>query len=736
MRRVLPALLLALSCLVASGATQRVEAHAYLVRSDPGANQIFPDAPPVVQLWFTEEPELRFSQIEVYNTARVRVQMPALQSVPEDRRVLLARLDPLAPGVYTVVWRALSSVDGHTTVGAFAFGVGLGQEVTGPVSGVLTQGIQSSRASPVEAAVRWLAYLSFAGVLGGLTFIPFVLEPALASLGRRQARPVDRTAQTAGGAVRHTMQRAIIRLAWWGWWGSFATTMAAAVVQTARAAGMPLSGLFSLGGPLITLLLETRYGQVWFSRVLFLVLLGLTLSRLRPGPNRLGHRDRTLWYVAASFAALFPLTLSLTSHAAAVDPSAVAGAPFVPVIADWVHLLATGVWVGGLLVLVFALPRGLVAAGHGHRLSLVAALIPSFSTVAIASVAALTLTGVYQSVLHVGSVDALRGTDYGRTLLLKLVLVVPLVLLGAFNLIFARPRLARAEMAATDGTRRTAGDRAIRTFSTMVSAEALLATAVLLVVGVMTLNQPAKDAWADLTRGITLEQTSGDLRLRLRVDPGTPGFNAFALLVRDRGGRPVSVEKAALVVTMVEHDMGQNEVVLTPEGNGRYTAEAGVAGMVGTWHAEAVVRRTGREDVRTRFEFVLSEQPAQVVDGRSGTTPGTVVGPVAPAAARVIRNPVPPTEESLAIGKELYTQNCLVCHGVTGRGDGPAARALRPPPADLAQHVTQHSEGELWWWITNGVPGTQMPAWRNTLSDEQRWHVLNYLVQAFGPTGR
>jgi putative copper resistance protein D len=85
---------------------------------------------------------------------------------------------------------------------------------------------------------------------------------------------------------------------------------------------------------------------------------------------------------------------------------------------------------------------------------------------------------------------------------------------------------------------------------------------------------------------------------------------------------------------------------------------------------------------------------------------------------------------------QIYQQNCMVCHGVQGRGDGPAARAMRPPPADLTQHVTAHTEGELWWFVTNGVAGTQMPAWKNSLSDNDRWDVINYITKAFAPGAR
>jgi len=157
--------------------------------------------------------------------------------------------------------------------------------------------------------------------------------------------------------------------------------------------------------------------------------------------------------------------------------------------------------------------------------------------------------------------------------------------------------------------------------------------------------------------------------------------------------------------------------------------------MTGTWEAEALIRRQGRDDVRHTFELKLGDTlGATGVAGQGTAVPAGT--PVAPSEARALRNPIPPSEQSLATGQQIYVQNCLVCHGVQGRGDGPAALALRPRPADLTQHVTAHTEGELWWWVTNGVAGTQMPAWKAALSDEERWNVVNYIVDAFSPKNK
>ena len=70
----------------------------------------------------------------------------------------------------------------------------------------------------------------------------------------------------------------------------------------------------------------------------------------------------------------------------------------------------------------------------------------------------------------------------------------------------------------------------------------------------------------------------------------------------------------------------------------------------------------------------------------------------------------------------------MQCHGVAGRGDGPAAGAYSPPPADFTTaHAQMHLDGEFFYWIKNGKPPTAMPAFGDQLTDDQIWDVINYL---------
>lgn len=103
-----------------------------------------------------------------------------------------------------------------------------------------------------------------------------------------------------------------------------------------------------------------------------------------------------------------------------------------------------------------------------------------------------------------------------------------------------------------------------------------------------------------------------------------------------------------------------------------------------------------------------------------------------PEEAMAVRNPVAATQDSIAAGAAIFAQNCAVCHGPDGEGDGPGAAGLEIKPANLNEdHVQDLTDGGLFYIITHGRAGTAMPAWESTLSEEQRWQVVNF-IRTFG----
>ncbi len=99
-----------------------------------------------------------------------------------------------------------------------------------------------------------------------------------------------------------------------------------------------------------------------------------------------------------------------------------------------------------------------------------------------------------------------------------------------------------------------------------------------------------------------------------------------------------------------------------------------------------------------------------------------------PEEAAAVPNPIEASDESVEAGAGFYAANCAVCHGETGEGDGPGAEGLERKPSDLhADHVQENSDGALFYIISHGRPDTPMPAWEDVLSEEDRWHVVNFL---------
>lgn len=106
--------------------------------------------------------------------------------------------------------------------------------------------------------------------------------------------------------------------------------------------------------------------------------------------------------------------------------------------------------------------------------------------------------------------------------------------------------------------------------------------------------------------------------------------------------------------------------------------------------------------------------------------------PRAPAEAKRLTNPFPATDAVILEGERIYQTKgtCFTCHGTTGRGDGPAGLELNPRPRNFTNAAFQdlRTDGELFWVIRNGSPGTRMFSYSpSVITEEEAWKVIHYI---------
>lgn len=734
-------------------------AHAVLMAAEPAPNSIVKTAPTRVWILFSEPVVPAFSRIAVFAQSGQQVDTGDLKPGNSDNTALAVTLPPLSNGTYLVSWEVQSAVDGHTTAGSFPFGVGVSQLSSTPGSTPPT----TSQVTPLDAAARWLNLTGLALLFGLFAFRLFIWNPALS----------DMQSDGAGEQLDLGFGHASLKV------GGFGQVLVGAGLILTLIAQSSQTNLFSRDN--LTVWLDTRFGSMWLVRFalvagasLILAHLSIMLSQERSARKRQRSWE---WWAGLLVSTGLVLTTSLVSHSAALSIDTTQA-----LAVDVLHVLAAATWVGGLLQLGLALwqARQLDA---GSRAWLDLSLTLNFSALAAGAVGVLVLSGGYLAWKHVASWTALFGTAYGLTLLAKMALALPAFAVAAVNLLIIKPRLD----AAFDHPEAEASLRVQRHFGRLVGVEAAFALLVLAATGLLTDLQRAQDAplLAQQAGKTVLTQSSRDLNVTLTLEPALVGQNRFDVYLTDAKGQPIAnASQVSLRFTFLGQSLGTASADAASLGDGHYRVDGGYLSLVGPWQIEVAIRRPDAFDAFSAFrvdaglsgairpvggQASLPERLAQFLTRSGGAVTGAflilfaigwafLAGRAAkwrwqmlpllvPAIivswigamqlttffreftpAKFTTNPILPDAASIARGQGLYAAHCVACHGEDGRGDGPQATSLSPKPADFTSgHTDSHPDGDVYYWIKNGIPNSAMPAFGSQLSDEDVWNLVNYI---------
>ena len=549
--------------------------HAQLESTDPARGAVVKQQPEAVLFSFDEPVEGNLGAVRVYDAGGARVdEGDAFHPGGEGSRIGVHLRPDLPDGSYTATYR-LVSADGHVISSGYVFSIGKPGRAPSLTVAELTGRVGTGPVTEAAFGIaRGLQYAAIALALGAVFFALAIWLPGLAGLGGG----ADREPAAGGFAAR--LRRLLLAAALLGVLGA----AAAIVLEGAEASG--ISGFAALKGSIVRETLETRFGTArGLALVAFLAIGALALAL--PWARRRG-RERAVLGLLALPAAFLAFAPALGGHAGVQSP---VGLLFP---ANVLHVAAMAIWLGGLATLLLVVPGGTRPLEPPDRSRLLAALLARFSQVALAAVAVVLLTGLLQAYVFVRHPADLLDDGYGRAVLAKLLLLLAVIAIGAYNRRRSVPRLRRI---AAGGE---APGRAGLLLRRALRAEVALLVVVLGVTAVLASYAPPINAQAG---PYSAEATTGPVLVELTVEPARVGPNELHLYLFDaRTGAPFDRTKEVRVTASLPAEQIALPLERQVAGPGHYVIPGALLSSAGTWDVEVAARVSAFDEYAERFE--------------------------------------------------------------------------------------------------------------------------------------
>ena len=700
-------------------------AHSLPVTESPAANSILPKGaalPSKLTIDFSERPSPTVSSIQVINSKNEVVNNGDFKVIGDGGREAMTTLDTkkLTDGVYTVSWETQSLDDGHIAKGSFVFGIG---NVGPGAAASIATGKALKQASTIQTVtstldglVKWPIIISQAAVVGGIVSHLFLWQ----NFGSKiEEKRVVRYGFGYDKSNIPWLLRANIP-----WLRRFLILLVASSIAILIAGSslllLQISELSSHNNTssywsVFVSQISGASGIEWIMRSVTSIVVIVSVvsyyfiikknmwkltseSANKASPHNSpegmeGGRtfkiirtnlSTTLLYIALIAGSIGIFSNSITSHNAGVH-----FAPSLSISLDWLHFMAVSIWVGGLFYISTVLLSAIRSRTQTHTISYtadnitttgsssndlsdkdknrsvfvfyLALLLPRFSILATISLGVIGVSGLYMAWIQLHSLDALFNSPYGNILIIKLLVALPLVLLGVYHqLRLHKNAVLVASLGKTGGEQvdksnlgqvptsqtlqndrnkkdNSAASHKVKDipskFSKTIKIESLVAIAVLLAASLLTITSPpAMNMAMSSTSSSSASTISGmsgmhmtstknstytirtkimNVNTKIEINPFYSGFNTFKVTFTDAAGKPYTkVSSTEIVFGNTAADISNVVANLHKIEPGVFSVTGAYISQPGEWDIALSAQRVQDLDLNYEFTAKVTNAPA------------------------------------------------------------------------------------------------------------------------------
>ena len=522
LRKLLARLALVIVALLSVLAPAQIaSAHAILLTSEPAPSAVLDQSPTEIALFFNEEVDTVFGRVRILDSSGKVVQIVKPIRDAANHTIVRAPLSSLDEGTYVVIWR-VASADSHPVQGSFTFQIGNTSIDVSTISN--GQVLERHGLASLFDVIRWVTYLGVVLLIGGI--------------GLLQAVRTDRLSP-----------RSILALMG-GWAFAALGTLEGLIAYGPHISGYKIYKAVDLS--LLSETLTTQYGKMQLLRLVLLGIIGALIAVIQ-------FRG-TWWWKFGAWASLVgvAMTLSLAGHPVATSPVALS------VGLDMLHMLAVSLWVGPLLIIVY--DRNMWLANDE---STSAPSLRWFSRTAGFAVPVIVVTGVIQAWLMMDGFGQILESRYGRTLIVKVCLVIVLIALGGVSRVAMQQKRSGS-------LRHSMGIEVLFGIIILTITSALVA-------------MPQKGTIEPAPLSTTIFQ--GQMIVELSLTSARVGQSDVHVVVARADGTFVQIESAAARMSMPSRNIPNGPIELEETGPNHFSGVTEFA-YSGEWIVEVLVKQT------------------------------------------------------------------------------------------------------------------------------------------------